>query len=150
MTDPTTRYPIPDDPGPEPVPTDPAAIDAAPAAAPSAATPPVLTDEPSVATADPTPPPTADPTPTTPPPPASRIEAGPAPVSAAWTPPKRDEGRWPAVIFGLILLAVGLWFFAEVTLGIDLPRIRWGQLWPLILIGIGALILFGSRLGRSR
>jgi hypothetical protein len=53
-------------------------------------------------------------------------------------------------VFGLILIAVGLWFLAEVTLGLDLPTIRWGQLWPLILIVVGALILYGSRLGRSR
>ena len=75
----------------------------------------------------------------------------PPPASAAaWTPPKTEEHRWPAVIFGLILVGIGLWFFAEVTLGLDLPTIRWGQLWPLILIVIGVLVLYGSRLGRSR
>jgi len=49
------------------------------------------------------------------------------------------------MIFGLILLAVGLWFFAEHTLGLDLPTVRWSQLWPLILIFVGVWVLFGAR-----
>ena len=45
---------------------------------------------------------------------------------------------------GLLLLAIGLWFFAERTLGLDMPDIRWSQLWPVILIVIGVVILFGA------
>jgi hypothetical protein len=44
-------------------------------------------------------------------------------------------------IWGLILLAVGLWFLADVTLGYDMPSIAWRDLWPLALIGIGLLVL---------
>jgi len=44
-------------------------------------------------------------------------------------------------IWGLILRAVGLWFFADVTLGYDMPSIAWRDLWPLALIGIGLLVL---------
>jgi Domain of unknown function (DUF5668) len=44
-------------------------------------------------------------------------------------------------IWGLILLAVGLWFFADVTLGYDMPSIAWRDLWPVALIGIGLLVL---------
>jgi cell wall-active antibiotic response 4TMS protein YvqF len=44
-------------------------------------------------------------------------------------------------IWGLILLAVGLWFFADVTLGYDMPSIAWRDLWPIALIGIGLLVL---------
>jgi uncharacterized integral membrane protein len=147
MTDPTTRYPLPDDPGVDPLATPPAP-DAEPAmttaAADATTATPVAT---TAATATTAPPTTAPPTPaataTTAPPP-------PTPAPAAWTPPKDDGSRWPAIVFGLILIAVGLWFLAEVTLGLDLPTIRWGQLWPLILIVVGALILYGSRLGRSR
>jgi hypothetical protein len=47
-------------------------------------------------------------------------------------------------VFGLIVLGVGLWFFAERTLELDMPDVRWGQLWPLILIAIGAWVLLGS------
>ena len=36
-----------------------------------------------------------------------------------------------------MLLAVGLWFFADVTLGYDMPSIAWRDLWPLALIVIG-------------
>jgi hypothetical protein len=44
-------------------------------------------------------------------------------------------------IWGLIVLAVGLWFFADVTLGYDMPSIAWRDLWPIVLIGIGVLVL---------
>ena len=45
------------------------------------------------------------------------------------------------IIWGLILLGVGLWFFADVTLGLDMPSIAWRDLWPIALIGIGLLVL---------
>jgi hypothetical protein len=45
---------------------------------------------------------------------------------------------------GGILLAVGLWFFADQTLGLDMPSLRWSQLWPVFLIGLGAWIAIGS------
>ncbi|MGK2851439.1 MAG: LiaI-LiaF-like domain-containing protein, partial [Candidatus Limnocylindrales bacterium] len=64
----------------------------------------------------------------------------------AWHPVRRsDDGRGPSIVFGLILLAIGLWFFAEHTLGLDLPNLRWSQLWPLILIVVGVWVLFGAR-----
>jgi catechol 2,3-dioxygenase-like lactoylglutathione lyase family enzyme len=44
-------------------------------------------------------------------------------------------------VWGLILLAVGLWFFADITLGYDMPSIAWRDLWPIGLIGIGFLVL---------
>ena len=44
-------------------------------------------------------------------------------------------------IWGVILLAVGLWFFADITLGYDMPSIAWRDLWPIALIGIGLLVL---------
>ena len=55
-----------------------------------------------------------------------------------------DPGRWATIAFGLVVIAIGLWFFADRTLGIDLPRIDWGSLWPLALIGLGAWILLGA------
>jgi hypothetical protein len=114
MTDPTTRYPLPDDPGNDPL------------AAATVALPPPSASAPAEAA---------------PPPP-------PAPPAADWQPPRRDENRLPAIIFGIILITVGLWFFAETTLGLDLPTIRWSQLWPVILIGVGVLILWGARVRR--
>ncbi len=44
-------------------------------------------------------------------------------------------------IWGLIVLAVGLWFFADVTLGYDMPNVAWRDLWPIALIAIGLLVL---------
>jgi len=71
----------------------------------------------------------------------------------AWYPPRdgrdrpdradRRSGTF-AVIVGLILIAIGAWYFLETTLGLDLPQLRWGSLWPLILIVIGGLILVRS------
>ena len=51
-----------------------------------------------------------------------------------------------ARVWGLLLIAVGAWFFAEFTLGYDLPGIPWRELWPVALIVIGlAVILRGLR-----
>ena len=59
-------------------------------------------------------------------------------------PPGTDSGRLATVVFGLIVIAVGLWFFADRTLGLDLPRINWGSLWPIVVIGLGIWILLGA------
>jgi hypothetical protein len=44
-------------------------------------------------------------------------------------------------IWGLIVLAIGLWFFADITLGYDMPSIAWRDIWPIALIGIGILVV---------
>jgi hypothetical protein len=80
--------------------------------------------------------------PTTPSPPAEPTWRPPA--EPAWRPPPADRGRSASLIFGVIILLVGLWFFASRTLGLDLPDIEWSQLWPLLLIGLGAWIVFGA------
>lgn len=69
----------------------------------------------------------------------------PPPASPAWRRTRTDDGRGPSIIVGLVVLAVGLWFFAELTLGLDLPTLRWSQLWPLILIVVGVWVLLGAR-----
>ena len=113
-------------------------------------------------TSDPAPPqPPQAPPPQAPPPPvAPPPQAPPAPGATGWAPPAttartprasgRDPGRTASLILGLILVAVGLWFFAQFTLGLDLPTVRWSQLWPLILILIGGWILLGSMRRGSR
>jgi hypothetical protein len=50
----------------------------------------------------------------------------------------------------LVVLGLGLWFFAEHTLGYELPRIRWSEIWPVFLIGIGLWIVLGSMRRGSR
>ena len=85
---------------------------------------------------------TAPPPAATPPPPTSN-EPQPPPAPG-WRPAQADHGRNASLVFGVILLALGAWFFATRTLGLDLPDLDWGQLWPLFLIGIGAWIVLGA------
>ena len=61
-----------------------------------------------------------------------RLAANPTVVQA---------GDTAARAWGLILLAVGLWFFVEVTLGYDMPAIPWRDVWPLGLIAIGLFVI---------
>jgi hypothetical protein len=85
----------------------------------------------------PDPPPTAAPTqpaPSTP----------PSPPPPAWQPPPADHGRNAPMIIGVIILLVGLWYFGTTTLGLDLPRLDWGQSWPLILIAVGGWVVYRS------
>jgi hypothetical protein len=57
---------------------------------------------------------------------------------------REDPGRTGTIVFGVILVAIGLWFFADQTLGLEMPRLRWSELWPILLIGLGAWIVLGS------
>ncbi len=102
---------------------------------------------------DPTPPSDPNPTirydsPAAPPPtpPASPSPPPPAPPAppATWRPTGSDSGRTGSIVVGGILLAVGLWFFADQTLGLEMPRLDWGDLWPLIIIAIGGWIVLTS------
>lgn len=54
-----------------------------------------------------------------------------------------------ARVWGLVVLAVGLWFLADVTIGIDMPDVPWGEVWPLGLIVLGVLIVVRG-MGRRR
>jgi hypothetical protein len=66
----------------------------------------------------------------------------------AWFPPRdRDRDRKPspaALVVGLVRIAGGVWFFLDRTLGVDLPRLQWSTIWPVILIVIGGLVLVRS------
>jgi hypothetical protein len=52
-------------------------------------------------------------------------------------------------LWGLVLLGFGLWFFADVTLKLDLPSLRWGELWPVILIVLGGFVVLRGLARRS-
>lgn len=128
MTDqnptPTTRMPIPD-----------------PAEPTSADGPATAATEPEWGATPPAPPAA--------PPAAPPIPPGPPTV----LPPRRrdmDRGRSASILFGLIILGLGLWFFVEHTLGYQLPRIRWNQVWPVFIIGIGLWVVWGSMRRGSR
>ena len=85
--------------------------------------------------------------------PASGVSPVPAPTPAPAAPPlprrRDDPGRTTTVVFGLIVVAIGLWFFADQTLGLELPRLDWSDLWPVLLILLGAWILLRSMWRRS-
>lgn len=86
------------------------------------------------------------------------IDNGPSmdPSQAAGTgpgpSPRRLEDRQVGLagrVWGGVLLIVGLWLFATITLRLDLPAIPVGEIWPLALIAIGGVLLLGSsRRGR--
>ena len=71
---------------------------------------------------------------------AGDANEGPAagPTAGAAEAP-RDEGR-TALLIGGGLVVIGLWFLAREYL----PRIDWGFVWPLLLIGVGIAILAGT------
>jgi uncharacterized membrane protein len=97
-------------------------------------------------------PPPADPSPDDPP----RADGPPAdsPKSTDWReppwfPPRDKDRREPkanlaAIVVGLIILAVGIYFFLDRTLGVSMPPVRWSSLWPILLIVIGGLVLIRS------
>ena len=66
----------------------------------------------------------------------------PAEAGQPWRPPRSREGNAASIVVGLVLLAVGVWYLLDHTLGIEMPRIDWGDLWPLFLIAIGAAVIW--------
>jgi len=88
------------------------------------------------------------------PPPESSVPptSPPHPPAAPAQRPRddMDRGRAASILFGLVILGLGLWFFAEHTLGYELPRIRASQVWPVFIIGIGLWVVLGSLRRGSR
>jgi hypothetical protein len=64
----------------------------------------------------------------------------------AWIPPRKRDARpsLAALIVGFVLIAIGAWFFLDRTLGVELPRLQWSTIWPVILIVVGGLIIIRS------
>lgn len=76
--------------------------------------------------------------------PSATASTTPPPPDWARRRSRNDGSRIWTVAVGLFLVGVGLWFFAERTLGLVMPVIRWSQLWPILVIGVGVLILAGA------
>jgi phage shock protein C len=61
-------------------------------------------------------------------------------VSAAAASADRHDGGRAGLVVGIGLVLLGVWFLLRDYL----PEFDWNWLWPAILIGVGALILFSS------
>ncbi len=116
---------------------------------PTTRVPTPSTDAPEGAAAPP--PPTAEPTfsaaPPAPPAGPGFAAVPPPPPAPTWGSRRRDRGdsgRIWTLIVGLFILGIGVWFFLERTLELDMPTIHWSQFWPVILIVIGAAVLLGA------
>jgi hypothetical protein len=53
-------------------------------------------------------------------------------------------------VVGLVFLVIGIWYFLDTTLGLTMPDIEWGDLWPILLIVIGGVILYRAAVDRRR
>ena len=67
----------------------------------------------------------------------------------AANPAVRDAADTARLVWGLILLVVGLWLVAAITLRLDLPNVAWADFWPLLLILFGGLIVFRGLVRRG-
>ena len=45
------------------------------------------------------------------------------------------------LIAGLVVLFVGVWFFARDTLGWNIGDLDWDAMWPILVIAVGLLII---------
>ena len=84
------------------------------------------------------------PQPTSSPPPAS--PSAPPP----WQPPRQRGRNVASIVVGLVFLAIGIWYFLDTTLGLTMPDIEWDNIWPIILIIIGGVIVFRAATDRDR
>jgi hypothetical protein len=57
-------------------------------------------------------------------------------------------GTWLTRLIGLAFIAVGLWLFGEVSLGLDLPQLNWDLVWPGLLIVLGGLVVLSAAVRR--
>ena len=77
--------------------------------------------------------------------PAADPVTGEVVTPAAMPAAARSSGGSAGVVVGIGLVAIGVWFLLREYL----PDINWGLLWPLVLVGIGALILITSMRRRT-
>jgi hypothetical protein len=54
------------------------------------------------------------------------------------------------MVIGGALLVLGLFFLAQTTLGVWIPWLEFGTLWPLLLIAAGGALLWSRARGGSR
>ena len=49
-----------------------------------------------------------------------------------------------------MFLGIGIWFFLDTTLGLTMPDVDWDNIWPILLIVIGGVIVFRAATDRDR
>ena len=54
-----------------------------------------------------------------------------------------------ALVFGAILLVVGAYYLLENTFGIAMPDINWDQVWPILVIALGASVVLRAVFARQ-
>jgi hypothetical protein len=69
--------------------------------------------------------------------------------NVTWRPPRERDSNLASIVIGLILVAIGAWYFLEQTLGIRLPRISWRDIWPVLLILLGVFVIIRTMSRRS-
>jgi len=49
-----------------------------------------------------------------------------------------------ALIFGVLVLGVGIYYLLANTFGLALPELNWDMIWPIAVIALGVGILWGA------
>lgn len=57
---------------------------------------------------------------------------------------------WGSLVFGVLVLVIGAYLLLKDTLGLALPEVKGDAVWPLILIGLGAVVLLRTLTGDGR
>ena len=83
------------------------------------------------------------------PPPSSPPPTSPSPPPP-WQPPRQRGTNVASILVGLVFLGIGIWYFLDTTLGLTMPDIEWDNLWPILLIAIGGVIVFRAATDRDR
>ena len=82
---------------------------------------------------------------------SAMTDPAPPPPPTPWQqPPKQRNSNVATILVGLVFLVIGIWYFLDTTLGLTMPDIEWGDLWPILLIVIGGVILYRAAVDRRR
>ncbi|MGZ8502786.1 MAG: hypothetical protein ACXWW6_08035 [Candidatus Limnocylindrales bacterium] len=73
------------------------------------------------------------------------VSPPPIPPEPSWRRPAGNGPRIGSIIVGLVILVIGVWYFADRTLGLDLPRLEADQLWPIAVIALGFWLIVRPR-----